>query len=166
MNRVNNILFHSTYQQHYGEIQSLEADRKFCGHTMEHFLAVARLSVIMAREEGLDIDKEVIYATALLHDIGRALEMTKGIPHHKGSVLIARDILDECGFDKEEEEMIVQAIEGHREMASKKRNKSPAAEGFTAVFRKADKLSRNCFDCLAIDECNWPVNKKNKGIAL
>ena len=174
MDRVNKVLFHPQYQQYYQEIQSLEADRKFCGHTIDHFLAVARLSFIMVQEAGLDIDKEVVYAAALLHDIGRYLEYTKGTPHHEGSVLIAQELLPECGFNDTEIAIIIQAIKGHREAFQKRYCKAwdeelyklSDADNFAAIFNQADKLSRNCFACSVADECNWPVEKKNTKVVL
>jgi uncharacterized domain HDIG len=166
MDRVNSILFHPKYQQYYQEIQSLEADRKFCGHTMEHFLAVARLSFIMVKEAGLHISKEVVYATALLHDIGRALEYTDGTPHHEGSVMIARELLPECGFDDGEIKVIVRAIEEHRVALEEGHQGILEKDDFAVIFHKADKLSRNCFDCSAVDECNWPEERKNQRITL
>ena len=163
---MNSILYNPKYQQYYQKIQSLEADRKFCGHTMEHFLAVARLSFIMVLEAGLDIDKEVVYATALLHDIGRGLEYTDGIPHHEGSVMIAQEILPECGFDEVEKDEIILAIAKHREVAGEECRKATDKDDFATIFYRADKLSRNCFDCRVADKCNWPAHKKNKEITL
>ena len=140
MERVNKILFNHQYQEYFQQIQSLEADRKFCGHTIEHFLDVARLSLILAKEAGLKVDKEVIYATALLHDIGRYLEYTKGISHHEGSAIIARELLPLCGFTESEQTVIIAAILGHR--------KEQEGNDFVALFYQADKLSRNCFSCI------------------
>ena len=158
MERVNKILFNPQYQEYFNQIQSLEADRKFCGHTMEHFLDVARLSFILAKEAGLEIDKEVIYATALLHDIGRYLEYTNGTSHHEGSVIIAQEILPKCGFTKEEQAVILAAILEHR--------KGQVGNNFPAIFYRADKLSRNCFACAVEKECNWSVEKKNMKVTL
>lgn len=156
MERVNRILTHSQYQKCINEIQSLETDRKFCGHTMEHFLDVARLTYILVLEEGLEIDKEVVYAASLLHDIGRHLEYTKGIPHQQASVEIGAGILEACGYSKEEQRMILEAIEGHRRIQE--------AGGFPGVLYRADKLSRNCFSCKVCGDCNWPDTKKNMRI--
>ena len=72
MDRVNQIWSHPAYQEHYKKIQELESERIFCRHTPEHFLDVARLMYIYALEEHLELPKELIYAAALLHDIGRA----------------------------------------------------------------------------------------------
>ena len=158
MDRVNRILFHPQYQHHFQRIQGLEGDREFCGHTMEHFLAVARLSFIMVGEAGLKVDKEVIYAAALLHDIGRGVEVSTGIPHHESSVIIARELLGECGFDEAEEEVIIQTIREHRTLSG--------GDDFPAIFYRADKLSRNCFECSVEGECNWPNEKKNMKVIL
>ena len=38
---------------------------------MRHFLDVARLAWIAGLEQGLGLDKEIVYAAALLHDIGK-----------------------------------------------------------------------------------------------
>lgn len=44
---------------------------------MEHFLSVARISYLMVLEKNLDIPKDIIYATAFLHDMGRADQYEK-----------------------------------------------------------------------------------------
>lgn len=156
MDRVNRILFHPKYQTYYKEIQSLETNREFCGHTMEHFLDVARLTYIFALEEGIAVPKEVIYGAALLHDIGRALEYTQGIPHHQGSAKIASEILPECGFTSAEQELIIDAILSHRNQQGK--------GSFCELLYRADKMSRNCYSCPAQKQCNWLAEKKNMEI--
>jgi len=158
MERVNQIFFHPKYQAYFHEIQRLEADREFCGHTIEHFLDVARLAYILVIEEGLVVGKEVIYAAALLHDIGRYLEYTKEVPHEEGSAMLARELLPECGFSKEEQAFIIEAILEHRE--------NPETGTFSGILYRADKLSRNCFSCPAEESCRWPEEKKNVRLQL
>ena len=41
MKRVNRIWEHPLYREAYARIRELEQDREFCGHSAEHFLAVA-----------------------------------------------------------------------------------------------------------------------------
>ena len=79
MIRVNQIWKHPIYQEQLQALQMLEADRKFCRHTPEHFLDVARLAYIHALESHASASKELIYCTALLHDIGRAEQYRFGI---------------------------------------------------------------------------------------
>lgn len=79
MIRVNQIWKHPIYQEQLQALQMLEADRKFCRHTPEHFLDVARLAYIHALESHASASKELIYCTALLHDIGRAEQYRSGI---------------------------------------------------------------------------------------
>ncbi len=43
----------------------------YCRHGLEHLLDVARISYIQVLEDGLDYDENVLYAAALLHDIGK-----------------------------------------------------------------------------------------------
>ena len=71
MERIQKILNHPLYQEQFKLLQDAEKDREFCRHTMEHFVDVARLMYIYTLEEKTNVSKELIYAAALLHDIGR-----------------------------------------------------------------------------------------------
>ena len=71
MKRVNEIYDHPVFQEKFRALQEAEKDRKFCKHTLEHFMDVARLMYIYALEHDLSISKELIDATALMHDIGK-----------------------------------------------------------------------------------------------
>lgn len=152
MKKVNEILFNKKYIELLKKLELLEKDRIFCKHTMEHFLDLARIAYIRVLEEKLNYSKEVIYAIALLHDIGRVLEYEKGIPHHEGSVIIANEILEETSYNKEEKELIISAIENHRNVNSTDLNN---------IIYTSDKLSRNCFSCKSEKECYWDKEKKN-----
>ena len=107
MDRVNQIWRHPVYQEHYKKIQELESERIFCRHTPEHFLDVARLMYIYALEEHLELPKELIYAAALLHDIGRAQQYQYNIPHDIAGVEIAREILTDLHFTEQDKELIL-----------------------------------------------------------
>ena len=118
MDRVNQIWNHPLYQNELNKLQLLETDREFCRHTPEHFLDVARLAYIRALEENAPVSKELIYCTALLHDIGRARQYEDGTPHDEAGAAIAGQILNELGFSMEEMEAIIAAIRGHRAQTS------------------------------------------------
>ena len=92
MDRVNQIWKHPLYQTELHKLQLLEADREFCRHTPEHFLDVARLAYIRALEENYSVSKELIYCSALLHDIGRARQYEDGTPHDEAGAVIAETI--------------------------------------------------------------------------
>ena len=115
MERVNRILRHPLYQSLLRELREAEAERIFCGHDMEHFLAVARLAWIENLQEHSGIAREMIYAAALLHDMGRVRQYRDGTEHHEESARIAARILPECGFSEEEREAITKAILFHRQ---------------------------------------------------
>ena len=153
MERVNRIWNHTYYRQCLDKISALEADREFCRHTPEHFLDVARLTWIFAMEEGLDIERGLVYAAALLHDIGRFRQYEDGTPHDVASVEIAERLLPECGYTEQETSVIVDMIASHR--------KKGRGKDIDGLFYRADKMSRSCFLCLAERECNWPAEKKN-----
>ena len=114
MKRVQAVWEHPLYQQNLKDLTRLEADRVFCRHTPEHFLDVARLAYIFALERKLNCSRELIYCTALLHDIGRAEQYTTGTPHDEAGARIAETILSDLDFSSEEKESILSAIEEHR----------------------------------------------------
>ena len=156
MDRVNQIWKHPLYQTELHKLQLLEADREFCRHTPEHFLDVARLAYIRALEENYSVSKELIYCTALLHDIGRARQYEDGTPHDEAGAVIAEQILKELGFSPEEIQAIVSAIRGHRAET----NQTILGQ----LIYRAEKKSRNCFSCKAEPECYWSSAKKNMTI--
>ncbi len=158
MKRVNEIFQHPRYQECLKEIGLLEEGRKFCRHTPEHFLDVARITCLLAWERGMEVNRETVYAAGLLHDIGRAEQYRRGTPHEQAGAAIAGEILPDCGFSKEEQEEILNLIRSHRE--------KEAETDLAGLFYRADKLSRNCFSCPAEGECDWPKEKKNREISF
>ncbi len=156
MERVNRIWNHPVYQESLAQIVERETDRKYCGHTAAHFLDVARLACLLAQDEGIPVERELVYAAALLHDIGRCREYQDGTPHDKASLAIAGTILPSCGFSETECQIITGMIASHRQPSQER--------GLNRVFYRADKLSRNCFACAAREECDWPAELKNLSI--
>lgn len=155
MERVNQILAHELFGKCYKKIEKWEKKREFCRHNMTHFMDVARIAYIYNLEENLHIEKELIYAAALLHDIGRFKQYEDQTPHEKASLKYAPKILADCGFSEEEIAVLSDVIGEHR-------NKQIAEEhSFRGIFYRADKASRACFDCKSERECNWKNEKKN-----
>lgn len=153
MERVNRILNNGKYKELVAEIDELEKDRIYCHHDMDHCLDVARIATIIAGEEHLDISREIIYATALLHDIGRAEQYKNEIEHELAGAAIAPSILEECGFNEDETNDIVVAILNHgNEQIMEDRDLS-------GIIYRADKASRKCYVCKAIDTCTKPEEK-------
>ena len=157
MKRVQAVWEHPLYQQNLKDLTQLEADRVFCRHTPEHFLDVARLAYIFALERKLNCSRELIYCTALLHDIGRAEQYTTGTPHDEAGVRIAETILSDLDFSSEEKESILSAIEEHRSSGKE-------TSILSQLIYEADKKSRNCFLCEAEPQCYWSPQKKNMTI--
>ena len=160
MKRIHNIQNHPIFREEYQKLQEAERERIFCRHTMEHFLDVARLVYIYNLEDHAGIDKEIIYAAALLHDIGRYEQISKGTPHDLAGCRISEVIMRDCDFTEEEICIVKRAISGHR-ISKNSEHTKPSLE---AYLYRADKQSRNCFLCPAYEECNWPEEKKNKNI--
>ena len=75
-------------------IEAAEADRVFCRHGLPHLLDVARIAWILNLERGCGLHRDVVYAAALLHDIGRAAQYQTGEPHDEAGTRIAAEVLD------------------------------------------------------------------------
>ena len=158
--RIQKIWEHPLFQESLLATEQLERDRIFCGHDRNHLLDVARIAYIENLETRANIPKYLIYAAALLHDIGRHLQYTEGIPHHEASAHLAEEILPACGFAKSETEQILQAILSHRDRTSRE------SDGLAGLIYRADKRSRCCFACPAEPECDWSPEKKNMAITV
>lgn len=152
MERLNCILNDEKYLYYLNRNKTFEKGRKFCKHNLKHFLDVARIAQIINLEESLGYQKEIIYVTAILHDIGKSFQYENGTPHEVASYEIAIGFLEKYEFSREEIDLIRQGILGHRDKGS---------EGFAGLIYKADKLSRLCLTCKAGNECNWSEEKKN-----
>ena len=156
MDRIDKIYNLKLYKREVELIANDEKDRIYCKHDLEHFLDVSRIAYMMNLEEKLGYDKEIIYAIGLLHDIGRHKEYESGLDHHIASVAMSEEILGQVGFSKEEIELICAAIDNHRNERCINR--------LHEIIYKADKISRKCYACGAIDTCKWSDNKKNTKI--
>lgn len=155
MDRIKKLILHPVYKECIEKNMMAEKERIFCHHDMEHFLSVARIMYIRVLEEHLLFSKEIVYGTALLHDIGRFQEYESGIRHDSASAEIAKKLLADCGFVKKEIELITSAIMGHRCSIN---NEGRSSLGELLYF--ADKCSRNCEFCSATSDCKWSDNQK------
>ena len=59
-------------------IEAAEVDRVFCRHGLPHLLDVARIAWILNLERGCGLRRDVVYAAALLHDIGKPEAQCRG----------------------------------------------------------------------------------------
>lgn len=148
-NKIYNLKY---IQDLLNELNKLEDDRIYCRHDLNHFLSTARICYILCLENNLNISKDIIYSTALLHDLGRICQYKTGIPHDEASVEIAKKALQSTNYSEHEKNTILSAINSHRIKSDD--------ISFEALFYKADKLSRDCFNC-KVSDCNWNDEKKN-----
>lgn len=157
MIRIEQIMAHPLYIKAMAGIQDAEQERIFCRHGLGHCLDVARILYIMVLEQQLDYDKEVIYAAALLHDVGRYEEYIQQISHHEAGIRMSEEILEACDFTENEKAMILQAIGDHKEYDEK-------GQEFSRLLYRADKWSRGCYACKAREDCYWEEERKNSTI--
>ena len=158
MDRIDKIMEHPLYVREQARIDEMETDRKFCRHGIEHCLDVARILYILTLEQHTPYPKDMIYALALLHDIGRGEEYRTGTPHSEIGAEMAREIMAECEFGKEEVAMMIEAILNHRNAETEGDN------SLSSLLFQADKLSRNCYKCDMYEECYWEDSRKNSTV--
>lgn len=156
--RINKILNHDLFIKCVCKNEKAEEGRKFCRHDITHFLDVARLAELLNLYEKQEVDKELIYAAALLHDIGRHIQYEDKTPHELASAELAVKILEECGFDDKEASVIIRAIRNHRNSFVQE------TLGIDGLLYRADKMSRSCFACKVQKECDWKEEKKNRSL--
>lgn len=160
MDRIDKIINNDIYKEHLKKIEKLEIDRIYCHHDIVHFLDVARIGTILANDENIFILRDVIYAAALLHDIGRDIQYLEGTEHEKASGLIAPEILENAGYSSDEIDTIVDAIIEHGNESVKDE------KNLRGILYRADKLSRKCYCCNASDSCHKAIYKRNARIVI
>ncbi len=154
MERVDKILKHPTFIYELAKINKLEKDRRYCRHSIIHLLNVARISYIFNLEENGGLAKDIIYGTALLHDIGKGIQYEDGTPHNISSANLAKDILLDCGYTDVESKQMLEAILLHRKPIE-------TPNYLAQILYRADKKSRACYSCVACEDCHWEPTKKN-----
>ena len=157
MERVNALLNHPTYQGWIIANNQAEQGRDFCRHGVEHAFDVARIAYALWLDcGGNPLAKDIVYATALLHDVGRWQQYADpDVDHAADSEELAEPLLLEVGYHPEVAAEICRAVRAHRKEAEQER-------GLAQVISQADKLSRPCFLCPSRAKCAWPEQKKNK----
>ena len=150
------ILENEEYKKYVERICYLEKDRIYCKHDLKHSLDVARICTIIMYEQGQEVNRDIVYATALLHDIGRFKENTQN--HEAWSVDIATEIAT-----------IVEIISFHRGNYSIKQIDELVNHGkldLKESFKIADQLSRNCFCCKGSSSCKWKEENRSTNIMM
>ncbi len=158
LERADNIIKNKEFRKLAEHIAHLETDRIFCRHGMDHCLDVARIAVIMAADDGIDMPRDIIYAAALLHDIGRGEQYEKGTEHEAAGAELAVPILRESGYTDEETALITEAIKQHGNISVKD------DRDLNGLLYRADKASRKCYMCDAISQCHKAPDKRVMGI--
>jgi uncharacterized protein len=154
MERIDKIINNEEFRRIVAETEELEKDRVFCHHDMDHFLDVARIATMIASDEDIDVPRDMIYAAALLHDIGRGEQYRSKTPHEEASARLAPAILADCDFSDEEIRNISEAIRQHGNEAVKDE------PDLTGLLYRADKASRKCYMCKAVDQCHKKPEKR------
>jgi len=81
-------------------------------HSYDHTLRVLSVSLQIGKEVGANM--RILYAAALLHDIGRPREEKTGVTHALLSGEMSKRVLSKAGYTPQETESVVAAIRTHR----------------------------------------------------
>ena len=144
--RIDLILKHPKYFFYLGENSNREQCRRYCRHDWHHMRDVARIAYILAMEEKMLLNRDIVYAAGLLHDIGRWKEYDTGEDHAIVGALLAQEILDRAGYSGYECEIIIRAIQEHRRA-------SDESSQLGQLICRADDLSRPCLMCAVKEDC-------------
>ncbi|HMM07088.1 MAG TPA: HD domain-containing protein [Clostridiales bacterium] len=153
--KMGRLLRSPQYKEYMDQISRCEETRRFCRHDRNHCWETARTAYILyltgevpcgeLESFSPEAAKEMIYAAAFLHDIGRFKEYAdEALDHSVEGAVLARPLLFEAGFSDAESRLILKAIAHHR--------KKDGA-GFDLLLYRADKESRPCYDCPVLAEC-------------
>ncbi|MDQ7092808.1 HD domain-containing protein [Desulfosporosinus sp. PR] len=148
MARVNKLLDHKDYISYLEMTNQLEKSRYFCKHGFEHGLNVARIAYAYLLEQGIEVlSKEIVYAAAFLHDIGRWVEYQTGEDHAEAGARLALPLLKECKFNSEEIDLILRGIREHR--CHSAGELTPLGKALAL----ADDWARDCRNCGVQSQC-------------
>ena len=159
--KYHKILENMEYRYCLDKLDELEQDRIYCRHGLEHFYAVARITLMLAQEGGISVDEDVVYGAALLHDLGRYDINAEN--HEAVSCELARKILPDCEYNFDTIQQIVNIISNHRGRYSiskiQELRRSKKLD-LNECFRVADQISRRCFECKSSETCKWKDEEK------
>ena len=93
-----------------------EVERRFSNvddlaHGWEHVYRVYKLALYIAEQEGAD--SFIVALAALMHDLGRSVQASKGEHHADISATLASELLSAQGVPMDRQEAIIHAIAAH-----------------------------------------------------
>lgn len=156
-NKIERILKHEIFIASMDRIMQFEKKRIYCKHDILHSLDVARICYILVLENDLSYSKDVIYALALLHDIGRSKQYESGENHSIIGGKLAVEIMHDVGFLESDIDLVNKIILKH----SGEHN-VVTPKTLEEAFFQADFLSRQCSYCEAFDTCKWKIKNMRK----
>jgi uncharacterized protein len=166
MDRVNAIICNQEYQDWIIANNQAEYGSEYCRHGLEHAFDVARIAYeLWLDHQGNPVAKDIVYAAALLHDIGywskfEDLHVDECDCHEHGdecdcggeqetpfqvAASLSEEILAEAGYHPAVIGEIIKAI---RQMDT------DSKEGLSVILRRANELSRPCFLCPIQASCD------------
>ena len=91
-----------------------QAEVQHCAWGLAHSERDYQGALVLADKEKLDLDRDVLFATAFLHDVGGiGSHQSPGVDHAVRSAQIAEPLLKEYGFPMEKFPLVKDMILGH-----------------------------------------------------
>lgn len=177
LDRINGIINNPEFQDWIVANNQAEYGSEYCRHGLEHAFDVARIAYeLWLDSKGNPLAKDIVYAAALLHDIGYWSKFENLHEEHDNddcdcgchnhdhqkeeqetpaqvAAALAEDILFDAGYHPAVIAEIQKAI---LNMETEK------GEGLSVILRKANQLSRPCFLCPMRENCG----KEHKNVRL
>jgi uncharacterized protein len=165
MDRVNAIINNKEFQDWIVANNQAEYGSQYCRHGLEHAFDVARIAYeLWLDNSGNPVAKDIVYAAALLHDIGywsKFEDLTENSADDEDieeespfvvAASLAEEILFSAGYHPAVITEILKAI---------KNMDTDSKEGLSVILRKANEMSRPCFICPMVEKCSKePKNKR------
>ncbi len=126
---------------------------------------MARIAYIRNLEEGLGFDKEMIYAAAVLHDIGKSLQYEEKVPHE---IAGERSQGGNTGLLFRMKRVLDLRMRKRRSVGCQGTpdGLETWADTLEKLLYEATKRPDCVFHVLAEEKCNWNEEKKNMEIRI
>lgn len=157
--KIELILEHELFVNNMKKCMDYEKERIYCKHDIYHSFDVARICYIIILENKMNYSRELVYALALLHDIGRARQYEFGEKHNEVGSELAAIIMHDVGFQVQEISLVKNVILEH----SGEHILEPPSS-LDKGFFQADFLARKCMWCNAKKTCKWMTKNIKNGI--
>src|SRR3989344_6157833 len=114
-----------------------QATRPLRSHGPDHHFRVCRNALLLVKKLGVSVDKEVLIAASMLHDLAAYYPEEAGEKYHDLDHIKAKESLENLDFPLEKIPAVLEAIAKHGSDPKYKDENEPVE---ISILRDADKL--------------------------